>query len=74
MRELVSKVEGGCMPACFHMASRATTRAAESYRGAVSLGQAKVQVSREFDGFLGGMLLFLEGEFDRGFARLEGGF
>ena len=28
MRELVSKVEGGCMSACFHMASRARTRAA----------------------------------------------
>ena len=49
MRELVSKVEGGCMSTCFHMASTA-----ESYRMAVGLGQAKVQISREFDWFLGG--------------------
>ena len=48
MRELVSRVEGGCMSACFHIA-----RAAESYRMAVSLGQAKVQISMQFD-WLGG--------------------
>ena len=35
---------------CFHMASRARTRAAESYRMAVSLGQAKVNLT----GFEGG--------------------
>ena len=29
MRELVSKPEGGCMSARFHLASRARTRAAE---------------------------------------------
>ena len=46
MRGLVSKVEGGCMYACFHMASRARTRAAESYGMAVSLGKAKVHISR----------------------------
>ena len=47
--ELASKVEGGCMSACFHMASRARTRAAESYRMAVSSTV-----------FLGGLDWFLE--------------
>ena len=51
MHELVSKVEGGCMSACFHMAP-----AAESYRMAVGLGQAKVGPA------LG---LFLKGGFDQ---------
>ena len=49
MRELVSKAEAGRMPTRLHMASRARTRAAESYRMAVGLGQAKVHISRDFD-------------------------
>ena len=32
MRELASKLEGGGMSARFHLASRASTSAAESYR------------------------------------------
>ena len=54
MRELVSKLEGGCMSVCFHVASRSRTRAEESYRMAVGLSQAKVHISRTFDWFLGG--------------------
>ena len=56
MTELVSKAEAGCMSARFHMASRARTRAAESGKMAVGLRPAKVQFSREFDSFLGGIL------------------
>ena len=48
MRELVSKLAGGCMSARFHLASRARPRAAESYR---MVGQAQVQISRALDGF-----------------------
>ena len=45
------------MSAAFHLASRASTRAAESYR---MVGQAQVQISREFDFFwLGVGLLIL---------------
>ena len=40
MRVLVSRVEGGCMSARFHMASRARTRAAEICSIAVGSGQA----------------------------------
>ena len=52
LRELVSKAEGGCVSAWFHMASRARTRAAESYRMAVGLGQAKVHIPGKFDWLL----------------------
>ena len=51
MRELVSKVEDGCMFAFFHLASRPRTRAAESYRMEVILG-SEGAISREFDWFL----------------------
>ena len=44
LRELVSKVEGGCMSACFHMASRARTRAAELQNGS-KLGPSEGVVS-----------------------------
>ena len=46
------------MSACFHVASRARTRAAQSYRMALSLGQAKVNLT----GFCGGEFCrFLQG-------------
>ena len=55
MHELVSKVEGGCMSTCFHMASTA------EYRMAAGLGQAKVQISEEFDWFLGAKVAGFKG-------------
>ena len=57
------------MSACFDMASRARTRAAESYGMAVSLGQAKVNVIR----FLRGKWCWLEWDlFEAGFGRFLG--
>ena len=38
MRELVSKVEGRCMSLCFHMASRARTRAKLNGWGGTGVG------------------------------------
>ena len=73
MRELVSKLEGACMSACFHMASKARTRAAESYKMAVGLGQAKVQIRREFDWLLGrGDLTGLDGKLTGSRSDLRG--
>ena len=66
MRELVSKLEGGCMSARFHLAPRARTRAAESYRRAKRrplLGNSTsffwgglLPVSSGFDRYLDGSL------------------
>ena len=69
MRELVSKLEGGCMSARFHLAR---ARAAKSYRMA---GQAQVQIAREFAYLFGGILPVSRGSwtcFQGGFDRLDG--